>query len=530
MKRRLSRLLVALLTFAAVAVLAPAQAEARPAPGPAPTTTLVLYDRSGGWGWLGEVYATAAANLSGHFGTYDAHPVSSYTAGEIAAHTATIYIGSSYDEPLPAAFLSDVRTATKPVVWLNYNIWQLESSSPTWTQDRGWHSGAIDTSTVGEVRYKGGSLTRYAANNGGIVGTDTIDPAKATVLAEAVRSDGTTFPWAVRTGNLTYIGEVPFAYQSENDRYLIFSDLLFDALAPQTAERHRALVRIEDVNPTEDPVKLRAIADYLSSQGVPFSFGVFPVYTDPNGTYNNGVPETITLRDAPEVVAALKYMISKGGTMIMHGYTHQLSSTPNPYNGVSGDDFEFYRAHVDAQNYVVLDGPVSGDSAKWALDRVNASFSQLKAVGLPQPTIFEFPHYAGSVTDYRAIGTKFTTRYERALYPEGALTGAELNTKHTVPVSANYEHQNGQFFPYVVKDVYGTKVIPENIGNYEPQSYNNHPTRFPADMIATAQRNLVVRDGFASFFFHPYLDIEALKQTVAGIKAAGYTFVAAGSV
>ena len=26
---------------------------------------------------------------------------------------------------------------------MNYNIWQLEDSSPTWSQDRGWHSGYI---------------------------------------------------------------------------------------------------------------------------------------------------------------------------------------------------------------------------------------------------------------------------------------------------------------------------------------------------------------------------------------------------
>jgi hypothetical protein avisC_00225 len=31
----------------------------------------------------------------------------------------------------------------------------------------------------------------------------------------------------------------------------------------------------------------------------------------------------------------------------------------------------------------------------------------------------------------------------------------------------------------------------------------------------------------ASFFFHPFYDINALKDTVAGIKRAGYTFVPA---
>ena len=89
----------------------------------------------------------------------------------------------------------------------------------------------------------------------------------------------------------------------------------------------------------------------------------------------------------------------------------------------------------------------------------------------------------------------FGKRYDRGLYFPGALTGAK----------PDYTRQFGQFFPYTVRDVYGSVVIPENIGNVEPDAFNNHPARLPADLIATADRNLVVRDGMASFFYHPYL-------------------------
>jgi uncharacterized protein YdaL len=88
----------------------------------------------------------------------------------------------------------------------------------------------------------------------------------------------------------------------------------------------------------------------------------------------------------------------------------------------------------------------------------------------------------------------------------------------------------GQFFPYVVNDVYGSKVLPENLGNYEPVMVNNHPPRSPAQMVESARRNLVVRDGFASFFYHPYYGVQALKETVEGIKALGYTFVSPTSL
>ena len=40
--------------------------------------------------------------------------------------------------------------------------------------------------------------------------------------------------------------------------------------------------------------------------------------------------------------------------------------------------------------------------------------------------------------------------------------------------------------------------------------------------MRAARANLVVRDRFASFSFHPCLDLSYLKETVEGIEAAGY--------
>src|SRR5439155_12146995 len=323
---------------------------------------------------------------------------------------------------------------------------------------------------VPSVVYKGTTLSRNLLNRGGIMNYAGVDTTKVQVLAQAQRSDGTTFPWAVRAKNLTYIGEIPFAYTSEGDRTMIFSDLLFDALAPTTAARHRALVRLEDVGPDADPAELKAAADVLAAEQVPFTFGVYPHYKDPKGTYNNGVPTEYTLKDRPAVVSAIKYMINKGGTPIMHGWTHQYSNKANPYDGVSADDFEFFLAHVDATtNDVIMDGPVPEDSATWAANRLSGSAKDFTAAKLSVPTTFEFPHYAGSGVDYKAVAGRFTTRYERSLYFSGVLSGSTVN-------AASYV---GQFFPYVVKDVYGSKVIPENLGNYEPEAYNNHPPRLP---------------------------------------------------
>src|SRR5207248_6421115 len=169
------------------------------------------------------------------------------------------------------------------------NIWQLTARDPSFSSDYGWMWSQFDTSSVTSVAYKGATLTRSNLNQAGIMDYSSLDATKTTVLASAVRADGTSFPWALRSRNLTYVGEIPFTYTDETDRQIIFSDLLFDALAPSTPERHRALVRLEDINPTNDPAQLRAAADWLASQGVPFGFGVSPRYLDPTGHYNNGV-------------------------------------------------------------------------------------------------------------------------------------------------------------------------------------------------------------------------------------------------
>jgi uncharacterized protein YdaL len=531
--RKLSALLALVLTavlgLAVPGLVGPAAA-ATPvfrtgagAPGSnAATKTLVLYDNTGTYSWLGEDYGTMATNLVSHFGAWTAHPVGAYTAGEMNAYTAVVYVGSIYDEPVPAAFLDDVLAGTRPVVWVYNNIWQLTARSADFATKYGYMWKGYDLAAVAQVDYKGTALTRDTRNAAGIMDYAVYDTTKAVSVADAVRPDGTKFPWGIRSGNLTYIGEIPFSYITSNDRYLAFADLLHDALAPQTAARHRALVRIEDVGPDSDPAELRAIADYLSSKKVPFTVAVYTRYRDPRGVNNGGKAEDYTLRQRPQVVSALKYMQGKGGTLLMHGYTHQLDALNNPYDGVSANDFEFFLAHVDATDRVIYDGPVKNNTVLGTTNRIMAARADWRAAGLAQPTIFEPPHYAASALDYKTINGLYGMRYDRGLYFPGALSGAAVDN--------NVGHMVGQFFPYTVRDVYGSTVIPENIGNIEPEPFNQHPAVLPADLVKNAQANLAIRDGVASFFYHPFLGTSYLQETVEGIQSVGYTFVSAAAM
>ena len=92
-------------------------------------------------------------------------------------------------------------------------------------------------------------------------------------------------------------------------------------------------------------------------------------------------------------------------------------------------------------------------------------------------------------------------------------------------------------FPYeLYGDIYGQRVLPENLGNVEP--YLSDQVQFIRTvdvMLEDAKRNLVLRDVWASCFYHPFLldptissanqDItkpKDLERLVSGIQALGY--------
>lgn len=519
-KPRFAAALVVVAITAACSGDAPAPVRRSERPGA--VSALVLYDTTGEFGATGELYAISAANLAGHFGSVETKPVVDYEPGDVARHTATIYLGSTYDEPLPEAFLDDVLASTRPVIWAYSNIWQLVERAEDFVEAYGFRPWTYDTeSRISSVTYKGRRLTRLVTEpEGGIMRYDALDGRRVTVLAEAVREDETTFPWAVRSGTLTYIGEIPFTFTSESDRTLVFSDLLFDALAPGTTERHRALVRLEDIAPNTSPALLREFADFLYARGVPFAFGVSPVFNDPLGdSTEDGAPTRYSLSEREKVVDAIRYMQRKGGVLIGHGYTHQWSNRRNPYTGMTGDDYEFYRVTENPDHSLEYVGPLPEDSYDWAAGRMAAMNREFVAAGLEAPRIFEFPHYTASVQAYRAAADSFEARWDRGIYFSGVLRGS----------SVDHSRYIGQFFPYVVRDVYGHTVLPENLGN-PAQSWFGYDPRTEIEIVRDARKNLVIRDGFASFFYHPFLGTEGLGRIIDGIKALGYEFVSPESL
>ncbi len=490
---------------------------------------LILHDSSGPFGWIGGIHARMLANLIGHFDLpLRVVPVEEYQGGDIKDARAVFYLGGTFNAPLPGSFKEDVLATTTPVCWFKYNLWQLGASSPGEFQTRfGFRFDYLDQTGSETVTYKGETFGKNPSDPE-LGRTTVLNPALASSIAWACDPGASNcLPYIVRGGNLWYVADTPFSFLGEEDRYVIFTDVLHDILGIDHQESHRALIRIEDVDPTFPADRLRAIADLLNAEAVPFLVSVIPVYTDPLGYRNGGVPRTVSVSQSPEFQEALRYMTSRGGQIVLHGYTHQYGAVPNPYHGVSGEDYEFLRVTLDPFGNFAEARPVPEDSSKWAHSRLRAARRELKRSGL-KAAAWSTPHYAASAIDYEVFGASFPLTIQRALYFEdtGRVGGkADRGRKWNEAVPGNVRFA-GQFFPYVIQnDIYGQKIVPENLGNVDLTVLSGATVRQPADLIRVARKQKVVRDGWASGFFHPFLDPELLRELVRGVKAEGYTYV-----
>ena len=106
-------------------------------------------------------------------------------SGQVNNYTATIYIGSTYDEPLPVAFLNDVLFTTHPVIWAADNVWQLtgtegSTADTAFMAKYGWDPSQSYFDTTDDpvtISYKGQTFTRNSANGANILAPDITNPA-----------------------------------------------------------------------------------------------------------------------------------------------------------------------------------------------------------------------------------------------------------------------------------------------------------------------------------------------------------------
>jgi uncharacterized protein YdaL len=454
-----------------VAIAAPAQP---PAPAGA-AAVAIIYDGADLPVAHGYLAAHYIKNLLGHFGLRgELIRLADYRLGQLAHYRTAFYVGTVQTTHLPTGLLKDIKSSRQPFCWLGLHIDQLLADPEAQSRLGLRYSGYAGNGTAWRVRYKD---TLLPSDNFDLSLVEPVKGSQAEVRAVAVSSDNTRRTYVVRRGRFWYFADTALEVPQESSRYLVFCDLLHDILEIDHAQQSEALVRLEDVSAQAEPGDLRAAADVLSKRHIPFQIATIPLYRSP---WDN---VEMRLADRPQVVDAIHYMIDRGGTPVMHGWSHQ-------YHGSTGDDYEFWDG--------VKNTAINGDTEPAILQRLDAGLTELFADNI-FPIGFETPHYAASKTDYRAMQQRFRLFYERIM-PLPNLTSV-------------------QYVPYPVIDEFGRYVIPENLG-YVPLEKQD-----PKVLIENARYMRVVRDGLPSFYFHPFLDAKLLDQVLAGVSALGYHFV-----
>jgi uncharacterized protein YdaL/spore coat protein CotH len=478
-------------------------------PQPVTPKKVVVYygqDESDIWSH-GALYAMVVNNLLGHFATdVTIAEVKNYRTNDLDNYDAAVYIGSSYELSPPRAFLEDVYDRESfPVFWMGYHIDSFIQENSGFDADNRFgfrFTADLEGEVYNHVYYNGSEILRNSEDVY-FTGIEIVDDQKCELTAY-MQNDSQIRPYLVHCGEFWYMVTVPFSYMAPD--VSIFADALHDFLKTDVKPIHRALVRIEDVSiGTANKDLLRSLADTFYDLGVPFSVGVIPLFKDPNGVWFEPGTE-MSIGDSEDFLDMLRYLQSKGGTLIVHGYTHQSE-------GISGEDFEFWDENTDT--------PVADDSYAWAADRAKkAKQIFIDALGY-EPEIWETPHYQASYVDYFAFSTVFSTVYERIrVFDELRIPTSESG--EIVP--GYYDVMPSPFVMY--RTYYGLRAVPENLGYIDVDQLdelgvpeNSEGKKYYAQQIYN------VRDGVASFFFHAWQPVDELVASIENIREVGFEFV-----
>ncbi len=432
---------LSLLTFCGSSIAAP--------------TALVLHDG------LTETFAVSLVNLLGHFREYEARTslLDSTEPGEIVSAEA-VFVLMAYDSPPPGP---RVREALEKRTGLT-----------VFAGEHRWMGSLPSVLICDRVSYRGSSfwIEGYGVRK-------KEKPFGETVVS--MSQSGQDVPFIEKNGNRWMIHGIPMFEVPA----WITADALHDILGISHAPKRTAMLRLEDINPSYSGERLKKLQDcieYLYSEGVPFSMAVFPVFINARGE-----PRALLITDNEPLMKLLRRAEKMGGTVIMHGTSHQ-------YHQVSGEGSEFWDVETD--------GPIPDEKAYFH-ERMRYGLWLFKEAGL-HPKLFEAPHYNMPLSLQKELTGYF-----------GTIAGSLMITDESYTIS--------QDFPYIIyRSWAGLTVLPEQLGYIATDAESMSIVTILERLdILTA----IMRDPFACFFYHPYVAGDLyLRELIPQIRDRGYVF------
>jgi len=277
-----------------------------------------------------------------------------------------------------------------------------------------------------------------------------------------------------------------------------FSQALNDFFETETIEQTPAYIRLEDVHPLTDAKNLMAAAEELARRNIPYMVATIPVYTDPD------TGRVYHFEDSPKVLEALRYMQDNGGSVVLHGYTHQFRGSE------TGEGFEFWdvehqmpiyhgpadevvqRTAEDFENPADYEAYMD-DNKKFEREYIESRLTrgvQELANYKIYPLAFEAPHYTMSQNGYDVVSDMFSTYVGQI-----QLSDERWEIMNTAPYATKPTILNGM------------QLLPETIGFVQPEE------DAPVEVMMEAASEYQVTDGgMIGAFYHPYLGVEGLKE------------------
>ncbi|KEK22368.1 DUF2334 domain-containing protein [Bacillus gaemokensis] len=428
-------------------------------------------------------------NLIGHF-TNDVTIQHARNTKEItpsSSFTHIIYIGEK-KESLSNETKHFLENYSGPLLFLGQNVEQLPNRFSFIT-----HQG--DQIRIHAIQYPNRKLKNDFNEDRLIQKIETTGES----LAYAMSSDH-TYPFIVKQNNSYYVATSQlFDWPSHYVGEMLFS---FFEQQPET-KKSRAYIRLEDIHPASNSKQLQEIAELLKKRNIPYMVAVIPVYTDPS------TKKTIHLVDKPELVNVLRFMQTNGGSIVMHGYTHQF------YDSETGEGFEFWDIKTDqpirqpkheqsktkadfksteAYNQYVKNGKDFEET--YIKDHIEDGIKELVDAKL-YPLAFEAPHYAMSQKGYEILSHYFST-YVGQLQ----LSDSTWKTMHTTAFTSKPSF------------LHGMKVFPETVGFIEANQ--------PHAASEIKERSLSfskLSDGIIGAFYHPYLGVKPFKELLNELES-----------
>ncbi|MBU9723309.1 MULTISPECIES: polysaccharide deacetylase family protein [Bacillaceae] len=285
---------------------------------------------------------------------------------------------------------------------------------------------------------------------------------------------------------------------------ILFAEVLYDVFKEdyrEVSEVNPGYIRLEDIHPLVDPDHMMDIAHILAEKNIPYMIAVIPVYTNPE------TKKQYHFSDSPKLLKALKFMQDNGGSIVLHGYTHQfrLSET--------GEGFEFWDVENNMPIYHGQDDEVVvkteedfssiGEYEEYLSDqkayerdyieeRITRGIEELANYGL-YALAFEAPHYTMSQHGYQVVSEYFTTYVGQLQLSDNDW---EIMTTSPYITEPNFLH--------------GMKLLPETMGYVLPED----PDGSIETMIRNAENYRFVREGMVAGFYHPYLGPELFIELI----------------